>query len=130
MRRNEPVAGAALVGVPDGTKSFALILHDPDAPVPGGFYHWVVYNLPITTERLAGGVQLDADQLGQTTNGRLGYYGPCPPPGPPHHYTFTLYALDLAHVKADAPLSAAELETRIAGHVLARAALHATASRP
>jgi Raf kinase inhibitor-like YbhB/YbcL family protein len=114
--------------VPRGVKSYALIVHDPDAPLPGGFYHWVVYNLPATTRRLEAGARLASSQLGETSLGKPEYYGPCPPPGPAHHYAFTLYALDLARIAADAPLSAAQLEHRIAGHVIATAALHGMAS--
>jgi Raf kinase inhibitor-like YbhB/YbcL family protein len=115
-------------GAPSGTKSFALIVHDADAPLPGGFYHWVVYNLPASSDALPAGANLARQQLGKTSNGTIGYYGPCPPPGPAHHYTFTLYALDAAHLTTDAPLTATQLERRIAGHVLARTALAGTAS--
>ncbi len=115
-------------GAPKNAKSFALILHDPDAPIPGGFYHWVVYNLPSSTNRLGGGAKLAPDQLGETTLGKPGYYGPCPPPGPAHHYVFTFYALDLPHVAAAAPLTAAQLQARIAGHVLAQGVLTGIAS--
>jgi Raf kinase inhibitor-like YbhB/YbcL family protein len=114
--------------IPSGTKSFALIMHDPDAPLQGGFYHWVVYNIPAGTHALSTDAKLSAAQLGSTSTGKPGYYGPCPPPGPAHHYTITLYALDLAHVTSDAPLSAQALEGRLHGHVLARAVLTATAS--
>lgn len=114
---------------PAGTKSFALIVHDPDAPHPGGFYHWVVYNLPATTHELASNERLLPSQLGKTSADTNGYYGPCPPPGPIHHYVFTLYALDVAQIAADAPLSAAELIQRISGHILARVVLTGTESR-
>jgi Raf kinase inhibitor-like YbhB/YbcL family protein len=115
-------------GAPNGAKSFALILYDSDAPIPGGFYHWVVYNLPATTQQLGADAKLASDQLGETSLGKPGYYGPCPPPGPAHHYTFTLYALDLARISADVPLTAAQLEGRIAGHILARGVLRGTES--
>ena len=118
----------AWTGEPQGTKSFALVVHDPDAPVPGGFYHWVLYNLAGGTQRLAADAKLAADQVGVTSLGKPGYYGPCPPPGPAHHYAFTLYALDLAHIPGSPPLSAGQLEAHIHGHVLARAVLQATAS--
>ncbi|MFZ0032885.1 MAG: YbhB/YbcL family Raf kinase inhibitor-like protein [Candidatus Cybelea sp.] len=113
---------------PKAAKSFALIVNDPDAPIPGGFYHWVVYNLPATAHGLAVNENLSADQLGESSLGKPGYYGPCPPPGPPHHYVFTLYALDVAHVAAEAPLTAPQLAARVSGHVLARAVLRGTAS--
>ncbi|MBV9717770.1 MAG: YbhB/YbcL family Raf kinase inhibitor-like protein [Candidatus Eremiobacteraeota bacterium] len=107
---------------PKGTRSFALIVHDPDAPIAGGFYHWVLYNLPASSTALPAQAKLDAAQLGQTSRGQPGYYGPCPPPGPPHHYNFTLYALDVAHISAQTP-TASQLEARFSGHVLARSVL-------
>jgi Raf kinase inhibitor-like YbhB/YbcL family protein len=117
-------------GVPKNAKSFALIMHDPDAPLPGGFYHWVVYDLSASTQRLSRDVKLAANQLGETSAGKAAYHGPCPPPGPPHHYNFTLYALDLARIPHTAPLSGPQVERLIAGHVLARAALQGIASHP
>ena len=113
-------------GAPKGTKSFALVLHDADAPIAGGFYHWVVYNLPADAHALAAGVKLAANQLGETSAGKPSYYGPCPPPGPVHHYSFTLYALDLPQISSGTPPTATELERRIAGHILARAVLQGT----
>ncbi len=115
---------------PRGTKSFALVAHDPDAPIPGGFYHWVVYNLPAGIKALADGVKLSASELGVTSVGKPGYYGPCPPPGPAHHYVFTLYALDFGQISGRSPIDGAQLQRAIAGHVLGRATLQGTASRP
>jgi len=114
---------------PKGTKSFALVVRDPDAPVAGGFTHWVVYNIPAQQHALADNAKLAADQLGITSLGKPGYYGPCPPPGPAHHYFFVLYALDVAHITAKSPLSSDQLESAVGGHVLARAVLVATAAR-
>jgi Raf kinase inhibitor-like YbhB/YbcL family protein len=110
-------------------KSFALIVHDPDAPLAGGYYHWVVYNLSAGTHMLAAGAKLGGDQLGVTSGGKAGYYGPCPPPGPAHHYIFTLYALGLPRIAASSPLTAAELQRRIAGHVIAKTMLEGVAAR-
>jgi hypothetical protein len=115
-------------GAPHGTASFAIVMHDADAPIPGGFYHWVLYNLPSQTHGLEPDVKVAADQLGQTSAARTEYHGPCPPPGPAHHYTITVYALDLAHVPAATPLTGSELEQSIDGHVLARSVLEATAA--
>ncbi len=95
-------------GVPAGTKSLALIVHDPDAPVPGGFYHWAIDDLAPADGHLAA-------------NAGRGYYGPCPPPGKVHHYHFTLYALDIK--LGAAALSAQQLLGRIAGHVIAQTTL-------
>jgi Raf kinase inhibitor-like YbhB/YbcL family protein len=118
----------AWCGAPHGTASFAIVMHDADAPIPGGFYHWVLYNLPSGTSRLDPDVKLAADQLGQTSAARAEYHGPCPPPGPAHHYTITVYALDISHVSATTPLTGSELERSIDGHVIARGVLEATAA--
>jgi hypothetical protein len=107
---------------PAGTVSFALIVTDPDAP-GGTFVHWVLYDLPATTQALPEGLP----GLGQLSNGArqgrndfgdLGYGGPCPPPGSAHHYVFTLYALD---AKLNLPVGAtrAQVEAAMKGHILA-----------
>lgn len=115
-------------GAPRGARSFALILHDPDAPVPGGFYHWVAYNIPAAVHELAPGARLSPDQLGTTSWNEAAYGGPCPPPGPAHHYVFTLYALDIAHIAGE-HLTAQQLQQAVAGHTLARASLAGLYSR-
>lgn len=98
--------------VPAGTKSFALTVYDPDAPTGSGWWHWVVYNLPATTTKLAAGVgtadgkKLPAGSLqGRTDFGAPGFGGACPPVGDKaHRYIFTLHALktDKLEVPADA----------------------------
>lgn len=87
-------------GAPDGTKEFALIMDDPDAPA-SVFVHWVLYTLPPTVTNLASGFPSEPETVRpvrarQGVNGfrRVGYGGPCPPKGPAHRYVFTLYALD------------------------------------
>ncbi len=84
-------------GVPTGTKTVALIVRDPDAPM-GSWVHWVLYNLPANvTELPADTLQLRhlrSAMQGVNDAGKSGYQGPCPPPGPVHHYHFRLYALD------------------------------------
>ncbi len=82
---------------PEGTRSLALIVDDPDAP-GGTFTHWVLFNLPADTRQLPEAMpaqsQLDSGaRQGKTDFGRTGYGGPCPPPGKPHRYRFTVYAL-------------------------------------
>ncbi|MCL4380493.1 YbhB/YbcL family Raf kinase inhibitor-like protein [Candidatus Dependentiae bacterium] len=78
---------------PEGTKSFALIVDDPDAPGKT-WVHWVVWNIPVSMTALPEGIQSDAFMQGATDfNGAQQYGGPCPPSGV-HHYRFTLYALD------------------------------------
>jgi Raf kinase inhibitor-like YbhB/YbcL family protein len=122
--------GLSWSAVPSTAKSFALVVHDPDAPLPGGFYHWVVYNIPASARGLAANETLAKSRLGLTSRGEAGYYGPCPPPGPAHHYFFTLYALDFGRIAAGSPLTAPQLEARIKGHVQARAVIEGTASHP
>ena len=111
---------------PAKTKSFALIVHDPDAPRADGFDHWVVYDLPAGTTHLSPGAQIPDGKTGVNGTGNTGYYGPCPPPGKTHHYVFTLYALDVPSIGASQPLSAADLKAKIASHVLATATLTGT----
>jgi Raf kinase inhibitor-like YbhB/YbcL family protein len=109
---------------PKGARSFALVADDPDAP-GRTWVHWVIYNLPADARRLPEGVPTtktlpDGSGQGMNDFGRLGYGGPCPPPGRPHRYVFTLYALDA--VLATAPgASKASLLKAMAGHVLGQA---------
>ena len=114
--------------VPPSTKSFALIEHDPDAPIPGGFYHWVVYDVPAGTRALGGASSVGV--AGLASAGRNAYYGPCPPAGPAHHYVFTLYALDVERLGGGAPLTGPQVEARLTGHVIGRATLDTMAARP
>lgn len=106
-------------GAPAGTRSFAVIMHDPDAPAAGGWYHWVAFNIPSSTKALAENATLRDDQLGTTSWGEHPYGGPCPPPGKPHHYNTTVYALDIA--KIDGHPTGPQLEAAIAHHILAKA---------
>lgn len=117
---------------PAGTKSFALIMDDPDAPL-GTFTHWVLYNLPAGLSSLDEGLPATEDPgggyaQGRNGFGRAGYGGPCPPRGQTHRYYFTLYALDLEPVLPRG-LDAAGLQKAIAGHVLAKAQWMGTYSR-
>ena len=111
-------------GAPSATKSFALIADDPDAPV-GTWTHWVIFDLPASTSGLPENVAKTADpptggRQGQNDFHKLGYGGPCPPPGKPHRYFFKLYALDL-QLGLKAGASKHEVERAMDGHVLAKA---------
>ena len=84
--------------VPAGTKAFVLIADDPDAPV-GTWVHWVIYDLPAETKELAESTAKTESlehgaKQGMNDFRRVGYGGPCPPPGSPHRYLFKLYALN------------------------------------
>lgn len=110
--------------VPEGVRSFALIVDDPDAPM-GTFVHWVLYDLPANTRALPEGVAPGASaaagaKQGKNGYGRLGYDGPCPPNGPYHRYYFTLYALDgPLGLKPGAKKD--EVERAMSGHIIASA---------
>ncbi|MGD8252067.1 MAG: YbhB/YbcL family Raf kinase inhibitor-like protein [Desulfobacterales bacterium] len=116
-------------GIPDGTKSFALIVDDPDAPDPAHpkttWVHWVLYNIPGSVRSLPEGGG-DTDVPKDTLQGlndwkRTGYGGPCPPIGE-HRYFHKLFALDVVLPDLEEPTKAA-LEKAMEGHVLARAEL-------
>jgi hypothetical protein len=105
---------------PKGTRSFALILDDPDAP-SGTFTHWTGWRIKGKTRMLPAGERLPVE--GTTSFGRAGYGGPCPPPGDgPHRYRFMLYALEVT-LTLPAGSTRAQLAAVIRGHVLRRATL-------
>jgi Raf kinase inhibitor-like YbhB/YbcL family protein len=113
-------------GAPKETRSFVLIMDDPDAPM-GTWVHWVVYNIPANIRRLEENVPPKAVLDNATTQGvtsfrRIGYGGPNPPPGPAHRYFFKLYAID---IKLDLPPGAIKsvVIRAIKGHVLEEAQL-------
>jgi len=103
---------------PAHTKSFALVLADPDAP-GGIWYHWLLYNIPAnSTEILQGMEKLPPGTLsGKNSWGKSVYNGPCPPKGTVHNYVFTLYALDTM-LKLPAGADAKTLFAAMKGHVL------------
>lgn len=116
---------------PEGTRSFALINDDPDAPV-GTWDHWVLYNLPSEARSLPEAVSSDAELPDGSRNGqnswrRLGYGGPCPPSGT-HRYFFKLYALDTA-LGLDPGAGKQQVLTAMEGHILGQAELMGVYSR-
>jgi Raf kinase inhibitor-like YbhB/YbcL family protein len=114
-------------GVPAGTKRFAVIVDDPDAPGASTFVHWVAWNILGSEKGLPEGVPADKVEFYQGTNGfnQIDWGGPQPPPGETHKYVFNVYALD-----ADLPLArgatAAQLVEAMKGHVLATGKVIAT----
>lgn len=111
--------------VPDGTKSFALICDDPDAPM-GTWVHWVLFNLPADVRSLPEAVPPDKELSNGARQGtndfrKIGYGGPCPPRGT-HRYYFKLYALDTT-LDLPAGSSKAQLLKAMEGHVLAEGQL-------
>ena len=113
-------------GAPAGVQSFALIADDPDAPV-GTWTHWIIWNIPPHNTGLLKSVPKDETLGDGTRQGRndfkrIGYGGPCPPPGRPHRYFFKLYALN-AKLDLRAGANRNELEQAMKGHVLAQGEL-------
>lgn len=109
----------AWTGVPEGTRSFAVVVHDPDAPLVDGFTHWVLSGIPVGTTRLAENEP--AFNAGRNSLGHTGYDGPAPPPGHgPHHYYFWVYALD-AELELEPGLDRRSLLERIEDHVIEQA---------
>jgi hypothetical protein len=106
-------------GVPQGTKSLALLLEDPDAP-SGTFIHWIVYDISPSSSGFKPGAA--EGKQGANSVGKEAYLGPCPPPGNPHHYHFRLYALDTKPDLGDKP-DADALRHAIDGHVIQSAEL-------
>jgi Raf kinase inhibitor-like YbhB/YbcL family protein len=114
----------AWMNPPAGTQSFVLLLHDPDAHAAKSIYditHWVIFNIPGDSTGLPEGVKADAPATvgtqGKNIAGQPSFFGPCAPPGPVHHYTFELLALDS---KLDLPAGASRDDILKAadGHVL------------
>jgi Raf kinase inhibitor-like YbhB/YbcL family protein len=125
-------------GAPASTKQYAVILHDPDAPMAGGFTHWVIYKIAGTAKGLPEGVPLGANVTATGVTGAIqgmsgfnafqrpgsaplepGYRGPAPPPGNPHHYHFMVYALDSA-LDLQPGMDRTTLTKAIDGHIAAQ----------
>jgi Raf kinase inhibitor-like YbhB/YbcL family protein len=112
---------------PSGTKSFALVIDDPDAP-SGTFRHWGIYDIPVSARSLGNG----RNQGREVTNdfGRAGYGGPCPPKGHgPHHYHFKLFALGVAKLDLPANAKVADVEHEARRRAIAEGELVGTYER-
>ena len=128
-------------GAPANTKQFALIYDDPDVSFgnpPQSFVHWVVYKIPGTAKGLPAELPMDAvltapSEIAGTIQGlsgfkRTGYRGPAPPPGKPHHYTWTVYALD-AELPLEQGLNRNQLLEAMKGHIIGQGSLVAIYER-
>ena len=114
---------------PAGTQSFAVTMYDKDAPTGSGFWHWVVFNIPATATGLPSGAGDAAKNLlppgtiqSLTDFGKPGYGGPCPPPGAPHEYLITVYALK-TKLSLDASASPAFVGFNLGMNLLAKASI-------
>jgi Raf kinase inhibitor-like YbhB/YbcL family protein len=122
---------------PAGTKSFAITVYDPDAPTGSGWWHWVMFNIPADVTSLSVGVGNPAS--GQTPKGAVqsrtdfgapGYGGPCPPQGDkPHRYIFTVFALKVDKIEADANATGALVGFMLNASQLGKASFTATYGR-
>jgi Raf kinase inhibitor-like YbhB/YbcL family protein len=117
-------------GAPAGTKSFAITCFDPDAPTGSGFWHWLVVNIPPNVSELAldagnpKAPKLPAGALQTRTDfGAPGYGGPAPPPGHPHRYLFTVFAVGVDRLQATEDTSAAVIGFQLNFNTLAKAAI-------
>jgi Raf kinase inhibitor-like YbhB/YbcL family protein len=114
-------------GAPEGTKSYAVTVYDPDAPTTSGFWHWAAFNIPADVDELpsgasgslpAGAVELRNDA------GTAGYVGAAPPPGHgPHHYYTVVHAVDVEKLEIPAEASPAFLGFNLFSHTLGRASI-------
>ncbi len=118
-------------GAPKGTKSFALTLYDPDAPTGSGWWHWIIFNIPVNVTELksdAGNPEKNIAPTGSvqsmTDFGKPGFGGPCPPVGDkPHRYIFTIYALDVPKLDLDKKASAALVSYTLNQHTIEKASI-------
>ncbi len=118
---------------PEGTKSYALMMFDPEGRPPGGVSHWVAYDIPASVTGFAEGeVSKASDKyVGGTSTQKVGFYsGPCTPPGAPHHYTFTLIATDLEPSALAPGLTRDELIKALDGHAKGATGLIGLFSKP
>jgi Raf kinase inhibitor-like YbhB/YbcL family protein len=107
-------------GAPSNTKSFAITILDLDAPKPGGWWHWIIFNIPGNVSELGKGAGTEGSKLvpagaSQCLNdyGTRGYGGPCPPPGAPHRYLTSLYALKVDRLPSSLEASPAKAVKQI-----------------
>ncbi len=124
-------------GSPEGTKSYAITVYDPDAPTGSGWWHWVVYNIPSDVSGLAAGAGDQAGKLlppaavqGRTDFGIHAFGGACPPKGDkPHRYVFTVYALSIEKIDVPVDSSAALIGFMINANSLGKASFTARYGR-
>ena len=145
VRDGEPLDGAqvyahgntspqlAWSGFPEGTKSFVVTCFDPDAPVPGGFWHWALVDVPVAVTELTSGAGASDDTLPagayhlRTDFGTAAYGGAAPPEGDQvHRYYFVVHAVDVEHLPIDASATPTVASFNLAFHTLARAIIVGT----
>lgn len=116
---------------PTEAKSFAITIYDPDAPTGSGWWHWVAVDLPVTVTALAEGTALpESTREWVNDYGYVGYGGPYPPPGPAHHYVFTVYALPTEQLDVADDVSSAVARMTLLGAAIDSASFTALFAHP
>lgn len=116
---------------PEGTQSFALTVYDPDAPTGSGWWHWVAADIPADQTSIEEGQQLpEAARSWPNDYGYVGWGGPYPPPGPAHHYVFTIYAMPSTRLDLPESATSAMARMTILGEALDSASFTATFANP
>lgn len=108
--------------VPEEAKSLALMFYDPEAPRPGGFFHWIVWNIDPRTTVIKEESIPPGSLEGENNAGKIGYTGPCPPVGAPHEYHFYLFALDTI-LDLSEGASRVEIDEAVRKHTIVQAEL-------
>jgi Raf kinase inhibitor-like YbhB/YbcL family protein len=118
-------------GAPKGTKSFAVTVYDPKAPTGSGWWHWIVVDIPAGTSTLKRGWKPAAGEGKEITSdfGSASYGGPCPPPGTPHPYIFSVHALNVKKIAAPEGASNAYVRFLIEAATLQKASFTAQYGR-
>ena len=108
---------------PTATKSFVIIMHDPDAPVQGGWWHWVLSNIPQDKRSLRKGTVVGAPIVSSLTSfGKPGYGGPCPPKGHgKHRYIFTIYALSVERIDSTPETTPEQIKEMVKPYIRGKA---------
>lgn len=116
---------------PEGTKSYAITCFDPDAPTGSGWWHWVVTDIPATVTSWEEGAPLPAGARTWATDyGYSGWGGPWPPPGPAHHYVFTVFAVGVERLDVPDDTTSANVRLFLSFSELDRASFTATFANP
>ena len=109
---------------PSNTKSFAIICHDPDAPRPNGWYHWLLIDIPNNVNSIKQGGKIDGAQEMLTDFGNAGFGGACPPVGHGvHRYNFSVYALDVEKLNISQKAQPTEVEAEVKKHAIAKSTI-------
>lgn len=123
--------GLAWSGAPEGTRSYAITCFDPDAPTGSGWWHWVVTDIPADVTSLTEGADLPAGARTWLNDyGYPGWGGPWPPPGPEHHYVFTVFAVGVERLDVPDEASSAVARLTLSFNVLAQASFTAVFTNP